>query len=59
MSNPYSYNYQEDLQEIKEEIMRCSGSQFDPELVQLFLVLLEEKGEQTPIKQKRIYKKKK
>jgi HD-GYP domain-containing protein (c-di-GMP phosphodiesterase class II) len=41
ISNINSYNYNKNKKENIEEIKRCSGSQFDPELAGLFLEILE------------------
>jgi putative nucleotidyltransferase with HDIG domain len=38
------YRPTRNFREVKEEIIRCSGSQFDPVVVEAFLALLEERG---------------
>ncbi len=41
MSNGRSYKKPKDMEEIKKEFIRCAGTQFDPELVDIFLSYLE------------------
>lgn len=40
MTNPRPYRRQVSHEEALKEILRCSGSQFDPELVELFLKIM-------------------
>lgn len=42
MTNSRPYNNPKTHQEAIEELKRCSGSQFDPELVEVFLQLYAE-----------------
>ncbi|MGM0603922.1 MAG: HD-GYP domain-containing protein, partial [Bacillota bacterium] len=42
MTNSRPYNQPKSHQEAVEELKRCAGSQFDPELVEVFLKLYEE-----------------
>jgi putative nucleotidyltransferase with HDIG domain len=39
---PYRHTYS--FRQVREEIARCSGTQFDPQVVNAFFALLEEKG---------------
>jgi HD-GYP domain-containing protein (c-di-GMP phosphodiesterase class II) len=38
------YRVTKSFQEARQEIQRCAGTQFDPQVVQVFLQLTEEKG---------------
>lgn len=44
MAREQCYRKGHDLKEIREELIRCAGTQFDPALVEVFLGLLDKKG---------------
>ncbi len=50
MSHGRPYKRPMDREEIVAEFKRCAGTQFDPELVEIFLSILEEKYDHSPSK---------